>query len=124
MKVFRVSSDGACLSEMALITLHRLVDASSLIEKKVKTLTGISARRFTKVHLETLVRSKNGYKVERMREVWVDWVTGSLYELDGSCLSSPHLKIVETDQKPYCRVKEMLENFKFGYGGDYEYSSN
>jgi hypothetical protein len=124
MKVFRVSNEAGCLSEMGLIMLHRLFDRKELVDKKVRTMTGVSLRQFIKIPLETVVRTKKGYKSLGIRDVWADWVTGSLYDMDGSCISSPNLKIVETDEAPHCSIKDLMDKFKFGHGSEYEYGSN
>jgi hypothetical protein len=124
MRVFRVSNEAGCLSEMGLIILHKLFDEKELVSKKVQTMTGISLRRFVKIPIESVVRTKKGFKTVGIRDVWADWVTGSLYELSGECVSSPNLRIIETKKKPYCSIKDMMDKFKFGHGADYEYGSN
>jgi hypothetical protein len=99
MRVFRVSNEAGCLSEMGLIILHKLFDEKELVSKKVQTMTGISLRRFVKIPIESVVRTKKGFKTVGIRDVWADWVTGSLYELSGECVSSPNLRIIETKKK-------------------------
>lgn len=121
MRVFKTTVEG-CLGEIALQMLHRM--NAEIVEKKVKTLTGISVRRMTKAQVERFVRTKKGYKSLGMKEVWADWVTGTLYDMDGNCLSSNQIKIVDTDEEPYCSIKDLMDKFKFGHGSDYEYGSN
>jgi hypothetical protein len=121
MRVFRTTVEG-CLGEITLQMLHRM--NGEIVEKKVKTMTGISLRKMTKVQVEHFARTKKGYKSLGVRDVWADWITGTLYGMDGKCLSSDNLMLVETDEKPYCSIKEMMNNFRFGHGTDYEYGSN
>lgn len=121
MRVFKTTSEG-CLGEIALQMLHRM--RVEIVEKKVKTLTGISLRKMTKARVEQFVRTKKGHKSLGVKDVWADWVTGTLYGMDGKCLSSNQLVIVDTDEKPHCTIKEMMDKFKFGSGYEYQYGSS
>ena len=121
MRVFKTTVEG-CLGEIALQMLHRI--GGEIVEKKVKTLTGIALRRMTKAQVEQFVRTKKGYKSLGVQDVWADWITGTLYGMDGKCLSSNQMQIVETNEKPHCSIKSMMDKFKFGHGTDYEYGSN
>ena len=121
MRVFKTTAEG-CLGEIALQIVHRM--RGEIVEKKVKTLTGISLRKMTKARVEQFVRTKKGYKSLGAKDVWADWVTGTLYSMDGKCLSSNQLMIVETDEKPRCTIREMMDNFKFGSGYEYQYGSD
>ena len=112
MRVFRTTAEG-CLGDISLQILHKL--KLEFVEKKVKTLTGISLRKFVRIKIGTQAGEE---------EVFADWVTGTLYRDDGSCLSSDKITIVETDEKPYCSIKNLIDAFKFGHGADYEYGSN
>jgi hypothetical protein len=47
---------------MGLIILHKLFDEKELVSKKVQTMTGISLRRFVKIPIESVVRTKKGFK--------------------------------------------------------------
>lgn len=120
MRVFKTTVEG-CLGEISLQILHRI--NGELVDKKVKTLTGISLRKMTKVRVERFVRTKKGYKSLGIDDFWADWITGTLYGMNGKCVSSNQLAIVETDEKPHCTIKEMMDNFKFGSGYDYQYGS-
>ena len=120
MRVFKTTAEG-CLGEIALQILHRM--RGEIVEKKVKTLTGISLRKMTQARVEQFVRTKKGYKSLGAKDVWADCITGTLYSMDGKCLSSNQLMIVETDEKPHCTIREMMDDFKFGSGYDYQYGS-
>lgn len=124
MRVFRIREEAGYLGEMGLITLHRVAKEKDFVKKKVKTLTGISLRTFVKIPIEVTKKLKNGKKSITVRDAWVDWVTGTLYEMDGKCISSSQLQIVNTSKKPYCSIKDMMDKFKFGHGEEYEYGSS
>lgn len=121
MRVFRTTAEG-CLGEISLQILQRM--RGEIVEKKVKTVTGISLRRMTKAQVERFVRTKNGYKSLGVQDVFADVVTGTLYSMDGKCLSSDKMHIIETDEEPHCTIKSMMDKFRFGHGIDYEYGSN
>lgn len=121
MRVLKTTAEG-CLGEIALQILHKM--RGEIFEKKVKTLTGISLRKMTKAKIERFVRTKKGYKSLGVQDVWADWITGTLYTMSGKCLSSTQLMIVETEEKPHCSIKSMMDNFRFGSGHEYQYGSS
>lgn len=116
MRAFRLTPEH-CLSEISLIALRK--SNPEIVEKKVKTMTGISLRKFATIRVQRVVRSKGRYKVDWDGECLADCVTGSVY-LDGRCLSSDKMCIVETDETPHCNIKEMMASFAYGKGSDYE----
>jgi hypothetical protein len=124
MRVFSLTSEGDCLGEISLILLHKEYDQKELQQRKVKTLTGISLRWFAKIQVQRFVHTKKGYRSKWTRDALVDWVTGTLYTLEGECYSSEQLKIVETDEEPYCSIRDMVQNFEYGRGSEYEIGSD
>lgn len=124
MRVFNITNDGACLGEINLIMLRKEYPREKIVDKKVRTLTGISLRQFAVIEVQKFVHTKRGYKVDWQEACYADWITGTLYRMDGSCLSSDQLKIVETKEKPYCSIKQMINEFTYGRGADYEISSD
>lgn len=105
MRVFRATPEG-CLGEISLQVLQKMRLPS--IKKKVKTMTGISLRKFVAIKLEN-------------KDVLCDIITGTLYDSDGKCMSSDKLMLVDTDEKPHCSIKSMMDKFQYGHGSDYEY---
>jgi hypothetical protein len=124
MRVFNITNDGACLGEINLILLRKEYPRKDIVDKKVKTMTGISLRQFAVIQVQKFVRSKNGLKIEWAADCYADYTTGTLYTMDGKCLSSDKLQIVETDEKPYCSIKQMINEFTYCRGADYEISAD
>lgn len=120
MRVFNLANDDDCLGEVNLIMLHREYDQTKLQQRKVKTLTGISLRWFAEIQAQKFKRIGNGSVIEWEKNLLADWVTGTLYTTDGDCCSSNQLKIIETEEKPYCSIKDMIEKFEYGRGEEYE----
>ena len=123
MRVFNLTSEGDCLGEIGLMLLHKEYDQKQLEQRKVKTLTGISLRWFAKIQVQKFVHTKRGLKAQWTRDALVDWVTGTIYSPEGKCYSSEQLQIVETDEKPYCSIREMIKTFEYGRGSEYEIGS-
>jgi hypothetical protein len=119
MRVFNLTSED-CLGDIGLMMLHKEYDRKQLEQRKVKTLTGISLRWFAKIQVQKFVHTKKGYRSKGIFDALADWTTGTLYEVGGKCLSSDQLRIVETDAKPYCSIRDMFKTFEYGRGSEYE----
>lgn len=90
--LFRIN-DGDCLSEFGIIRLHQK-HAKDRQWLTVKTINEIKKREFVLINAKIVTVTGSGKKYSDVKKLWADWVTGTLYQEDGSCLSSKQIRLM------------------------------